>query len=133
MENKSPLTAMLVDDSKEDLYIAEWVIKKAAPEFRVISFQQPDAALSHLKQLHELNQPLPDAILLDLNMPVMNGFEFLESSQKLIINHPPVFILTSSSDEGDKLRCSKFKVVRDFLTKPLVIQTVERIKYYLFG
>ncbi len=125
-------TIWIIDDTYEDLYIAERILKKSNPEFRIVGFQHPEVAYRQLSLYYEYNQPLPDAIILDLSMPVMSGFDFLASTSQLIRNHPPVFILTSSADEQDKLHADKFEQVKYFFTKPLTRQMLEQIQNALF-
>lgn len=123
-----PKTIWIIDDTYEDLYIAEMILKKAIPECRIVAFQHPEIAYRQLCLYNTHGQPLPDIIILDLSMPVMSGFDFLESTSKLISNHPPVFILTSSADEREKQYAKKFEPVNDFFTKPLTRQMAEQIK-----
>lgn len=125
-------TIWIIDDTYEDLYIAETILKKTNPDFKIVAFQHPEVAYRQLNLYHEHNQLLPDAIILDLSMPVMNGFDFLTSTSQLISNHPPVFILTSSADERDKIHAQKFEQVKHFFTKPLTKQMVEQIKNALY-
>ncbi|WP_303312151.1 response regulator [Hymenobacter sp. BT730] len=71
----------------------------------------------------EAIEPLPDVILLDLNMPKMNGYEFLAEVQ----NHPqlsqiPVFIITTSAMDVDRLTAQKLGV-RGYILKPLDFET----------
>lgn len=60
----------------------------------------------------------PDIIFLDLNMPIMDGWSFLDNFDHLSLN-TKVFLLTSSLDEKDKLKSAKYKCVQDYLVKPL--------------
>jgi len=62
----------------------------------------------------------PDVIFLDLNMPFMNGFEFLHALEELPVPKDiPVFVLTSSIDEVDRQKAQTFKSVKGFIVKPL--------------
>jgi CheY-like chemotaxis protein len=85
---------------------------------------QIQTALNGRQALEILNRPgskFPDVILLDLNMPVMNGFEFLEMFGKLSVekrNDAKVFVLTSSYNPVDIERAMKLGASR-YLTKPL--------------
>ncbi|MFC0261053.1 response regulator [Fontibacter flavus] len=79
------------------------------------------SALSALSYLKEKN--LPDqgfTILLDINMPEMNGWEFLDELSKMeLLSYIEVIMLTSSVDESDKQLARKYPLVVDYLTKPL--------------
>ncbi|PJZ44159.1 response regulator [Leptospira brenneri] len=70
----------------------------------------------------------PEMLFLDLNMPIMNGWEFLG----MISKHPkysklPIYILTSSIDPTDKARSAEFKNVKGYLVKPLSLRDLQSI------
>ena len=63
---------------------------------------------------------LPDLVILDLDMPLMDGWEFLDALAKLTLPHPiKVFVLTSSIQDEDQERALSYKQVAGFFTKPL--------------
>ena len=72
----------------------------------------------------------PDLIFLDLNMPVMNGFDFLDAYEKLDFSpksKPILYVLSSSSHFWDKDKVSTYKSVKGFLTKPLTQAVLENL------
>jgi len=78
-------------------------------------------ALVNLTSQLNNGQRLPDIIFLDLNMPVMNGWEFLDKFEKLpFINKPQVFIVSSHFDSKAIEKGKSYSLVRDFISKPLV-------------
>jgi CheY-like chemotaxis protein len=87
-----------------------------------IAYAKPREALEHLKE-GEVN---PDVCLLDINMPIISGFDFLEEMKKHNIDLP-VYMLTSSINTEDVRRSKAFKNVRGFITKPLTLETVDKI------
>jgi CheY-like chemotaxis protein len=83
-----------------------------------------DQLLSH----NDPNTKLPDLILLDLNMPIMDGWQFLEwQTQTPIIDKIPTFILTSSIHPQDMSRAKLFPMVKGFISKPLTQEAMDEI------
>lgn len=69
-------------------------------------------------------------VLLDINMPVLNGWGFLDSLQKINLdsfNKFQLYIITSSTDESDKLKAQSYPVIKRFYHKPLSKQDIEEI------
>ena len=86
----------------------------------ILVYENGKEALDSLSAMVEDGDNLPDIIFLDLNMPVMDGWRFLEAFIKIPIDKMPlVFIATSSIDEDDKLKAKQYPIVKEFLTKPL--------------
>jgi CheY-like chemotaxis protein len=96
------------------------LIQKIDSKFNIFVFNNAQDALEKII-LED-----PQIIFLDLNMPVMNGWDFLDVLQRKNIKLD-VYILTSSVDPNDKKKAEKYENVKGFLTKPLSKETLEPI------
>ena len=108
-------TIMIIDDSEADQFLAANAIEQALPNVNVIQAYDGREALDKLTSMTEK----PVIIFLDINMPVMNGHEFLEEYDKLKPESSVVVMLTSSSADRDLEISRHFKCVRQYLAKPL--------------
>ncbi|WP_299852604.1 response regulator [uncultured Roseovarius sp.] len=120
-------TAMLIDDEAIDQKTYRRILKRSKLFENALSFSLAEDALEHLK-----NNPLEeiDVIFLDINMPRMNGFEFLESATREFgdsFARMFVVMLTTSKNPQDEERAWSYPAVRDFIDKPLSVEKVERV------
>ena len=130
-ENKKKYKLIsIIDDDDTNNYLCEKVINSLGISEKVRSYLNGREALNELeKALEEGNQDeVPSYIFLDINMPVMNGWEFLDVLEPLVQKHKlptKVAILSSSVFQKDKDKASKYKVVIDYISKPLSIAAVQ--------
>ena len=119
---------MLIDDDAVTNMINTKIIKMNS-SFDVHEYANAELALEQLKQwCQSYPEKLPFIIFLDINMPIMDGWEFLEKFQELPnIAHEKskIFVLTSSIDVEDIEKAKAYRVVGDFVSKPL---TSEKLK-----
>ena len=126
---------MLVDDNPDDNFFHERVIRKSDAADIVIAKQTAIGALEYLKSRKDNSDAHPNLIFLDINMPGMNGWEFLEEYYKLdkqFQSEAIVVMLTTSNNPDDKIKAKLFNGVSDFKTKPLTKEMLEEIidKYF---
>ena len=114
----------LVDDDKIFLLTAQFSLKRVFPDADIQSFKNAEEALAVLRKQQ------PDLMLLDLNMPVMNGWAFLDAlSQSLGASAIdfPIYIVSSSIDPEDSQRAKTNPLVKGFVEKPLDVEKVKEI------
>lgn len=114
---------LCVDDDPITLMLCKKVIVKASFSNTIITAKNGEEALEYFNSiLNKEENKLPELIFLDLNMPVMDGWEFLDSfsSDKYSeVNSTNVIILSSTIDPEDLEKSKKYPMVIDFLSKPI--------------
>jgi len=119
---------LVVDDNASDRLLAKFAIEDSGLTEKIYFSNDGKEALDFIedydnnKAAGQQEYP-PTLILLDINMPGMNGFEFLDSYNKYNederYNSVVILMLTSSHSEDDKAKASQYKSVKGFLTKPV--------------
>lgn len=105
---------VLVDDSNLTNIINKSLIKRHSQSIAVKVFEDSEEALYYVS-----NSTEPKLIFLDLNMPKLNGWQFLELVEKNKLEHLKIIILTSSVDIKDKEKAQLDKLVTNYINKPL--------------
>jgi CheY-like chemotaxis protein len=123
---------VIVDDEPTSLFICRKTLELSNVFTQIQTFESPVEALDYLKNVYSNNlvEEIPSLILVDINMPIMNGWEFIEEFKKLpeektkntIIN-----ILSSSDSEQDIKKAAGIDKITDYISKPL---TVEKAKTF---
>lgn len=120
-------TVCIIDDDPIHQRIAQILIEKNQIFDKVIPFQAAECALEYFAANSTDPENLPETILLDLNMPNMDGWDFLEAFKTIdgeISKPVNIFIVTSSVDEKDKVRSQTFSSVKGFISKPLTKEII---------
>lgn len=121
---------LLIDDDEISNFINERRIRNAGIADQVSVCVSGINAIQLLKELLQKNEQRPEVILLDINMPVMDGFGFLDEFMKFpepFINGVKIAMLTSSLEKEEIKRSFEYKNVIDFINKPLSTQKIESL------
>lgn len=127
MHQKPPLRNILViDDDEEYNFLTEETMLDANVECKRIYMTRVEAALDYLADERE---PFPDLIFLDINMPMMNGWEFLEEYEKRDYHRRParIVMISTSVYEQDREKAQTYHSVIEYVDKPLYCEDFHRI------
>jgi len=119
---------LLVEDDPITVMVCDRIIKMSGFSDTVLSKQNGQDAIDHLKDIIKENGEMPDLVFLDINMPVMNGWDFLQAFETIkyqLSKMPRIFILSSTVDPEDYKKAAEFSAVEGFISKPL---TQEHLK-----
>lgn len=130
---KKPKLAYIIEDDPITAVITELIIRRDLLCQQVQQFVNGQQALDHLTAALETpGADSPDLILLDLNMPLMDGWEFLDAFARLAIaKNVCVFVLTSSIHPDDIAKSKVYPEVKGYFSKPLDIINVGRMRKLL--
>jgi CheY-like chemotaxis protein len=125
MSAKKYKTVMLIDDNEIDNLINQKMIEAAAVAENIYTHTGAKSAIEFLKNMEKMDvadKVLPDIIFLDIDMPLMDGFQFLDEFEKLTKltkKKSRIVMLTSSINPQDFNRSKKYPNVKLYLNKPL--------------
>lgn len=124
------LQYLVVDDDSTNNLICDFTIRKFDKDAIINLYLEPEKALIYIKHTYSgISEPLPTVLFLDVNMPTMSGFEFLEEFRKFDpeVKNQFVIYMLSSSIEDFKIQAKKYPFVAGFLSKPLKFSHLENI------
>lgn len=118
----------IIDDDEIIIYLTEKIIKKSEFCDRFEMYTNVDSAINELRKNKDNKSELPEAILLDLNMPSKSGWDFIEEFKSLKLGvEIPIVVFTSSIDPKDRERSYQHREIKDFITKPLTVIKLDKI------
>jgi CheY-like chemotaxis protein len=123
-------TTWIIDDDEIYSFAIKIIMKRANISEKTLFFQNGKIAIDFfIENLHKPDE-LPDLILLDLNMPVLDGWQFLDAYEKLepqISKSIAIYLVSSTIDEQDYNRAKSISCVTDLIVKPLTTSDINRI------
>ena len=121
---------LIIDDNDIDAFILERIIDRSAFCGEVISKHWAQEAIDFLQENDHIHGKIPSLIFLDINMPVMNGFEFLEAFAQLsdaVKLRSKVVMISTSNHLQDRQKALNNPYVHDYLVKPADPALVDKV------
>ncbi len=121
MSQFKKLHFIVIDDSKLDCFIAEKIIRNTGKSDTITCFTRAIEALDYIGKAKPEEQS-HTIILVDIQMPIMTGFEFVEEFQKFpdeITGNYTVYVISSSINDNDLSKVHNYPSIKQFLNKPI--------------
>ncbi|WPV00084.1 response regulator [Mucilaginibacter sp. cycad4] len=129
--NNKAISVLLVDDDEINNFISIKLIKKALLNTEIMACLNGKYAIEQLSDIQRKDpDKLPDYILLDINMPIMNGWEFLDEYKRLNLDplgKSKIYIISSSVFSNDINKARSYPLVKDFISKPLNVEKIKEL------
>ncbi len=126
-----PKKIFIVDDDKIFHFIVRKLIARQDPDTELVFFENGLEAIERLRTKIDSPELFPDVILLDINMPVLDGWQFLDEFRTLKLRLgtvPRVYVVSSSDNEMDRDRARQYREeVCDYYLKPMGHTEIEKI------
>ena len=127
---------IMVDDDPYSNMICNYIIRQVAGDIELFEFTNPEGGIEYIESAYKTEDTCSTILLLDINMPEMTCWDFLERFDKAepdVKEQITVYLLSSSIDHRDQKRAEANKYVKDFLVKPFRVEMAEKILSNLNG
>lgn len=122
--------AFIVDDDQIYVFGLKKLIAINNLCKNILVFENGEKAMNYITPIMKNSEQLPDVILLDLNMPVMDGWEFLDEFVKIkphLSKKIQIYMVSSSINPADIARAKQYEELSDYLIKPISIEELHRV------
>ncbi|MDB5229525.1 MAG: response regulator [Chitinophagaceae bacterium] len=127
MTATTSLKACVIDDDNVYVFGMKKLLQLGNLSNNIVEFYSGLEAITYFRDTTN-HEELPDVIFLDINMPGMNGWEFLDAYSALSFKkNIPIYMVSSSINEEDKMRARSFDVIKEYITKPVTLAELKEI------
>lgn len=124
----SKINLLVIDDDDINIFIISKIVEKTGYDVEICAKHNGQLAIDYIKELISENNPLPQLVLIDINMPILNGWEFIEAYEALnLAVDNDMYMLSSSVYENDIEKAKSYKSVKGFISKPLSIDRLKEL------
>ncbi len=120
----------VIDDDEFFQFIIERILFKINPAIKIESYNDGEEGIIAIKEKLQARTSLPDVVLLDINMPYMNGWGFMEEFKKIegkINKQIQIYMLTSSNDPDDLAKAKRISELSGYMVKPVTEEELELV------
>lgn len=121
----------MIDDDAIFKKLASVILKREFPDCEIECLQNGLEAINRFKKMKEEGEEFPQFVFLDINMPVMNGWEFLDelkSYPEIIEKRMCIHMLSSSIAAEDLNKAKEYSYVHGYITKPLMREDISNLR-----
>ena len=125
-----PKRFIIVDDDELDIRLCKLHIKHTVQQMETVACTMPEEGLNYILKVYDDGVSVPSILLLDVNMPTMNAWEFLEkfyAFDQKIKDQITIYILSSSVDQRDQDKAAINKYVKGYLIKPITADVIKKL------
>ena len=122
--------ACIIDDDEIYVYGVKCIMNMVDFTKDLIVFENGEDALNYFKPIMDDPDAIPDVILLDINMPIMDGWEFLDEFikiQKVIEKTVTIYMMSSSVNPVDLEKAKTYESISDYIVKPVSLESLTAI------
>lgn len=126
--SSAKINLLVIDDDDINIFIIKKIIEKTGFDVEMVAKNNGQLAIDYLTNCLENNLQLPHLVLIDINMPILNGWEFIEAYEKLEVNaNIDMYMLSSSVYENDIEKAKEYRTVKGFISKPLSLERLNEL------
>jgi CheY-like chemotaxis protein len=122
------INLLVIDDDDINIFIIKKIVAKTGFNVEMVSKNDGQLAIDYLASLEDNHERFPHLMLIDINMPILNGWEFLEAYENLSLAvKGDMYMLSSSVYENDIEKAKTYKSIKGFISKPLSIERLTEL------